>query len=277
MRLSDQTLVVAVTYRAAWRDCPVAASLERAGAPLATLLARNGTLPDESPPPVEILRGDGTNPGVGPRYLEAAREAAERGDAWMLLLDADFEAPDGWWSRYEAAVSSQPGCEAYAPEWRAGKRRISPFVQRRGIPRPATPLASAELPARGHVAINSGLLVRTECVLGAWRGLQDAPLDFSDYLLSDHLARREARFGRIELDLEHDLSSLRPASSLQRLERFDWFCRGARTWADSAPERRVPVRLWALSRALKLAFRGTGLASMMTWKRHLTGPPEARP
>lgn len=238
-----------------WNTSPVRASLETAPAELSVVVWSNGMA--QLPPRSETIdpRDDTRNPGVGPRYLAAANLAGERGDRFLLLLDQDFTAPAGWWSAYEQALQTEPLAQCWVPEVRAEGRRLSPFVVRNGRPRQANPLPNGTLPALGHAAINSGLLIRTESLLSAARELTAMPLDFSDYALFHRLARSDARIGRVDISLDHDLSSLQPASTEVRLGRFVWFCRGARAWADLDRSHRGPVFRWSLGRACLLSVR----------------------
>lgn len=271
MRAAPRTLAVAVLRGIAWKDSPVAASLARAGTDLSLAAYSNGnaTLP-EAGGLVEEALDDGRNPGVGPRYLRAARLAGERGDSFLLLLDHDFQAPEGWWSAYEAAVETEPQAACWAPRLSCRGKRLSPFVVERGTPRARAPLDSGLLDARRHVALNSGLLIRTEAVLMASRELAMAPLDFSDYALFHRLGRAGAQIAPVELELEHDSSTHRAADVEARLSRFAWFCAGARAYADLDPRHKAPLWRWSLGRALKLSALRTDRRFLSVWKRHFS-------
>jgi len=269
VRLADQTLVVSVLHGMDWEASPARASVQAAGDRLFTLVWSNGkaALPEKSA--LVDPREDGRNPGVGPRYLWAANLAAERGDRFLLLLDQDFQAPSDWWSAYEQAVAAEPLLACWAPEIRSEGVRLSPFAVRRGRPRRGQPLPAGPLEAASHAAINSGLLIRVEALLSASRELTAMPLDFSDYGLFHRLGRSNARIGRVDLSLEHSLSSREPASTERRLERFSWFCRGARAWAMLDPSHRWPVRRWSLGRALLLCLcSGLDVRFLSAWNVH---------
>lgn len=268
MNHSQYTLAVVVLRGVDWERCPARDSLIRSGAELHTVAWSNGEAILPAPSEFVDPREDGRNPGVGPRYLWAANHAAERGDRFVLLLDQDFQAPADWWNSYSQAVSADPLAACWAPRIHSGGVRLSPFSVRRGLPRRGTPLPEGSLETASFSAINSGLLIRVEALLSAASELTAMPLDFSDYALFHRLARSNARMGRVPLVLEHSLSSLQPAPTQPRLDRFEWFCRGARAWARLDPTHRWPVWRWSLGRAL-LLFSRSGLDArfLSTWNR----------
>ena len=269
MTASSRTLAVAVLRGIDWNDSPVSRSLSIAGATLATAVYSNGSV---HPPPagngIEEIVDDGRNPGVGPRYLQAARLAGDRGDSFLLLLDQDFQAPEGWWSAYDAAVMKCSSATCWAPRLANDTKRISPFVVEHGIPRRGTPIGDGPWDASRHVALNSGLLIRTEAILMASRELTRAPLDFSDYALFHRLGRSGGTIAPVDLDLAHDSSTHSNVSLEGRLARFAWFCTGARAYADLDPRHFWPLRGWSLGRAIKLSLRHPNRRFLSTWKRH---------
>ena len=272
MNAASRTLAVAVLRGIDWRDSPVARSLSRAGTPLPVAVFSNGgaSLP-ETGDGIEEAVDDGRNPGVGPRYLQAARQADERGDSFLLLLDHDFDAPPRWWEAYERAVAEHPAATCWAPRLMHGKKRLSPFRVERGTPRRTAPIGPGPWEAAGLVALNSGLLVRTEALLSATRELSLAPLDFSDYALFHRLGRGGGILAPVDLELVHDLANLRPAEITSRLARFAWFCMGARGYADLDPRHAGPLRRWSFGRALKLSLRHRDGRFLLYWKRHFAG------
>lgn len=268
MNARSRTLAVAVLRGIDWPDSPVAASLSRAGSPLSAAVYSNGNARLPAPGgSIETVCDDGRNPGVGPRYLQAARLADERGDSFLLLLDHDFQAPDGWWNAYEEAVAKFPQATCWAPRLVHGGRRLSPFVVERGTPRRGRPIGAGPWDATGIVALNSGLLIRTEAVLMASRELTVAPLDFSDYAMFHRLGRSGRSIAPVELELAHDSSTHRASSAESRLARFDWFCQGARAFAELDPSHKWPLRRWSLGRAIKLSLLGRDRRFLSVWKR----------
>lgn len=275
MNAADRTLAVPVLRGIRWEDSPVFASLRVSGTDLALCIFSNGnaTIPSTGGPVVESI-DDGSNPGVGPRYLHAARVAHERGDSFLLLLDHDFCAPPGWWASYESAVASHPQSSCWAPRLWKGPVRLSPFALRNGRPRQKAPLPEGLLDARTHVALNCGLLIRVEAVLMAGDELVRAPLDFSDFALFHRLGRSGGTIAPVDLDIQHDSSTHDRADISVRLSRFAWFCQGARAYAELDPAHRRPSRTWSLGRAIKLSALYLDLRFLRVWKKHfLDGSP----
>ena len=268
MKAAPRTLAVAVLRGIDWELSPVAKSLAVAGSPLSLFAVSNGksVLPPKGGAIEETL-DDGRNPGVGPRYLQAAKLADERGDSFVLLLDHDFAAPADWWRAYEAAVAANPRATCWAPRLRHRSMSLSPFPVRSGLPRRKAILPAGLLDACGHVALNSGLLIRTEAVLMAARELTEAPLDFSDYALFHRLGRAGGTIAPVDLDLEHDSSTHAFASTESRLSRFGWFCLGARAYSRLDPSHLWPLRRWSMGRAIKLSARHLDRRFLATWKR----------
>lgn len=240
-----------VLRNASLLDVPARSSLEKAPG-LSVRLYDNGggRVPGFFSPSWCLVR-DGRNPGVGPRYLDAAAAALKEGREFLLLLDQDFGAGNDWWSRYEEAVEAYPDALAWAPRLFSGTRRLSPMRLRHGLPR--EPVETI-VPASGHLALNSGLLVRAAAVLEAASALECCPLDFSDYALCWSLGRSGGRLAPVALSLEHQLSTFLAVSREVRLFRYRWFAYGARGWSRLNPGDRSHIIRWALGRAVKLSL-----------------------
>ena len=268
--MKDAVLVVTVLRGLPLSDAPVRASLEQAPTLAVRLYDNGGGHVSGFLPPSWCLIRDRRNPGVGPRYLDAARQAISEGRSYLLLLDQDFHADADWWRRYEEAVARSPEAVAWAPRLRSGIVQCSPMRLRHGCPR--GPACEGNVPAHGHLALNSGLLVRAEEVVAAEAALLACPLDFSDYALCWSMGRRGGEIAPVALELGHELSSHRPASPRERLARFQWFAYGARGWALLDPEHRPAVMVWAVGRGIKLALacRKAGFLVAL-WERFLRG------
>lgn len=268
MKASPRTLAVVVLHGMDWEDCPARASLAAAGADLPVAIFGNGNAAVPVPGgSVAQVVDDGQNPGVGPRYLQAARTALDRGDSFLLLMDQDFQAPAGWWDAYERAVASHPTVACWAPVLRKRHLRLSPFSIHLGRPNARQPLSGPTLNTSCHGALNSGLLIRVESILSAAHELQTAPLYFSDLALFHRLGRSMSSMAVVDLELEHDLSALSPAPPEATRWRFALFCAGARGFASLDPRLKAPIRRWSLLRAANLALRGIDPRFFRIWKK----------
>jgi len=251
--LADQVLVVVPLCRSRWSELALDAAL----APLAgscILFFDNGEVEAPAfPLPWRLIR-DGANPGVGPRYAQAAQVAKECGLPYLLLLDQDFAPPSGWWQAFEESVRKHPSSQCWAPRLVCDGIPLSPFRLHRGRPAGASPIGEVLL-AGEHVALNSGLLIRTDALLPAADSLALCPLDFSDFALSWELGKQGGTIAPVSLTLEHSSSTHARTSSASRLARFAWFAHGARGWrqVSSAPWPRLAG--WVGGRAVKLAWQ----------------------
>lgn len=262
--LARRILIVAVLHRSRWEDLALGSALAPLKDACALLYDNGGAEMPESSPPWRRMR-DGRNPGVGPRYVEAARVAKECGLDYLLLLDQDFAPPQGWWSRYESAVARTPDAQAWAPRLESRGIRLSPFRLRSGRPAGSSPDGTLE--AGRHVALNCGLLVRTDSVLAAATSLEACPLDFSDFALCASMGKSRSRIAPVELVLEHSSSTHVPTDSLSRRRRFAWFCHGARGWAGLS-RHPFSIAFWVIGRAIKLALAERDPAFLRTALRH---------
>jgi hypothetical protein len=273
--LKDSVLVVLVLRDASLRDVPARTSLEAAPRGIAVRLYDNGggRIPGFLPPSWCLVR-DHRNPGVAPRYLDAAAAALSEGRDFLLLLDQDFCAEKGWWECYEAAVSSFPEAQAWGPQLRCAGRKLSPMRLRRGLPRFP---AEGVVPAANHLLLNSGLLVRAAAVQRAADALALCPLDFSDYALCWSMGRAGGYMAPVPLELEHSLSTFAAAAWEARLARYRWFAYGARGWGRLNPRGRLRIGRWALGRAVKLAFACRTLRFLKAfWDHYVLGRPPER-
>jgi rhamnosyltransferase len=252
--LSQKTLAVLVLRGQPLETTPAHTSLSQVHEALAVQCFDNGGTSWSELPRHWRIVSDQTNPGVAPRYVQAARIAKECGFPFLLLLDQDFHAPKDWWELYQEAVREHPSASAWAPTLLCQGRQLSPF--RLVSARPGLPASLNEpLSLKQHVALNSGLLVRTELVLAAERSLRDCPLDFSDFALCHEMGLRNGWLAPVALHLEHSSSTHLGSSQTNRLARFRWFAYGARGWLQLKSKHRFSIAWWVLGRGLKLSLQ----------------------
>lgn len=273
MSLSQQTLVVLILRGMRLDQTPAFASLLRADEALAVQCFDNGQVQWSELTSHWRMVSDGANPGVGPRYLEAAHIAKECGFPFLLLLDQDFQAPEGWWAAYWEAVKNHPSASAWAPTLDGPGRQLSPFCLDGARPGDA-PTTDSLLSLKRHVALNSGLLVRTDPVLTADASLRICPLDFSDFALCHAMGLRDGWLAPVSLRLEHSSSTHLESSQASRLARFRWFAYGAKGWSRLRPEHRLSIAHWVLGRGLQLAFQYRSMGFLAcVWRNFLRGDP----
>ncbi|MEN9353816.1 MAG: hypothetical protein RL318_1141 [Fibrobacterota bacterium] len=265
--LAHRTLVVVILRQSRWNELALAQALAPLHQTCCLLFDNGGTETPPFLPPWRLLR-DGRNPGVGPRYVQAAEVAKECGLPWLLLLDQDFAPPADWWPAYEDAVRLHPNAQAWAPRLECIGKVLSPFQVHRGLPNGPSP--DGVLSAGPHIALNSGLLVRTEALLAARDALELCPLDFSDFALSASLARTHGQIAPVALNLSHASSTHENDANASRLARFAWFAHGARGWAKQCGYP-IQIAIWVFGRAFKLGWQSRNPAFVRVAFTHFLG------
>jgi hypothetical protein len=191
---------------------------------------------------------DVRNGGTRAAYAGALEAAEAEGIGWVLLLDQDTELP----ANYLAAA---------AAAWRAEHAVLVPTIVSHGrvvSPGRISPWGGiaadrGDTDDRPLAPIASGCLILTDS-LALLRRLHPALwLDYVDHCLFLRLQRAGARIGRIDVQLEHDLSVGRLRTVSEERLRSIWSAE--RLFADElggAAARVLPLRV-AL-RALRVAL-----------------------
>ncbi|HEY3988871.1 MAG TPA: glycosyltransferase [Acidobacteriaceae bacterium] len=151
------------------------------------------------------------NEGVSGAYNAAAAMAAERGCAWLLLLDDDTSVTGAFLRGMldHAARADEPRVAAVVPFLYAGSFCMSPrlwhFARHVPLPRPA----AAYTETRSIFAANSGSLLRVDALQTIGGYSVRFWLDFSDIELF-HRLHQWGYSVRIAADLalEHDMAML---------------------------------------------------------------------
>ena len=259
-------MAVLVCYRATITEAPtfktLRDSLVAARAELDLVIYDNSpqaqTVPAASWPGRLHYHHDASNPGVSRAYNFGAELAREQGKDWLLLLDQDTTFPVDALTAYCQTQALHPAEVMLAPILRSGPIVISPCRFVAGFGWPIRGRLPELLPLRGHSILNSGMLVRLDAfdAVGGYNEL--IPLDFADH---DFCRRFGQRFGSVRvLDLacRHGFSD-REAASLDRdLQRFTFFCRGARA--------AIPGRFAAAGYLLAVLLRG----AVLCWRHRTT-------
>ena len=234
----DEVLAVLVLYRQDLAQSPTYLSLggklRRLGAQLDLLVYDNSeqasSLPENAPADGWRIsyQHDGTNPGVSRAYVEGARLGASRGKRWLLLLDQDTVFPPGALDAYVDAVRRHPDARLFAPILRVAGRVASPCGYRFKRGRPL------EGPA-GHARVSRPIggeqrpLIGLEAYLAAGGHDPRIPLDFADHEFIARYKRRSDWLVTVDVECRRSLSASQPARPAAVVERFRYYCLGART------------------------------------------------
>ncbi len=190
---------------------------------------------DNSPEPLAnprlpipfAYRHSGRNVGVSGAYNGAMAVAAERGAAWMLLLDQDTTVIAKFlrgMARHAGAMQGELTVAAIAPTVRVGEFTASPRRQlrfNRSRPYPAGEVGLAF----GEAGLcNSGALVRTAALAEIGGFSTDFWLDYSDGYVFHQLFLREKKIWRAaDVELEHEMTML-DYDRLMAPSRYRNFC-----------------------------------------------------
>lgn len=212
-----------------------------------------------------FLVHDPANGGTAGAYVAAARDAAQAGCDWLLLLDQDTILPVDYLDRAVQASAAVPNALILIPRIRHDNQLVSPaIITGSGSVRPvADPRGAEGVPT----AISSGALVRRSVVADI-RFPPELWLDYVDHWLFLDVARRGGTIAVIDTDLSHDLSIRTPrALSVTRLrsilaaERTFYAAFGGRARA-MLPIRRL-IRAARYMMVLRPALAITVLRSMI--------------
>lgn len=175
------------------------------------------------------------NEGVSGAYNGAAKIAADRGCAWLLLLDDDTSVTADFLRGIVAGAEPVAGEEhvaAVTPFLYAGSFSMSPrlwrFARHVPLPRPAQPYTET----RAIFAANSGTLMRVSALAAVGGYSARFWLDFSDIEVFDRLhARGFAVRIASDLALEHEMAML-DYDRRMTPERFAIFLRAESDFLD---------------------------------------------
>jgi GT2 family glycosyltransferase len=226
--LYGQPLVQSITFRSLGADLR-----GLGGARLDLLVYDNSAAPPADPhpvPPEWRIRyiHDATNPGVSRAYLEGARLATQQRKRWLLFLDQDTWFPHGALASYAAAVRRHSEIGLFAPILRAHGKVISPCTYRMKQGTSPRHIAPGVQELAGRSVLNSGMWISLEHYLATGGHDPRIALDFADHEFIDRYKQRHRQFVVVDAECTHDLSAAATQSTVSRLARFRFYCRGAR-------------------------------------------------
>ena len=220
-RLSMRVLAVVVLFRKEPDATKTLAGLARAFADEPSLFEQIDVLvwdnsPEEAAKPslsfAFTYHHAAANTGVSGAYNGAAEMAAERGCAWLLLLDDDTSVTADFLRGILAdgePIAGEERVAAVAPFLYAGSFCMSPrlwrFARHVPLPRPAQPCTET----RAIFAANSGTLMRVSALAAVGGYSPRFWLDFSDIEIFHRLHARGfvVRIAS-DLALEHEMAML---------------------------------------------------------------------
>lgn len=141
-------------------------------------------------------------------------------DAYLLLLDQDTALPKNFLAVFRDELAKFPACDLFLPVVRTSDAIVSPARFFFGWGRHWREPMFGLIGARGHVAINSGMIISGRYARGDFVGYDERLLFYgtdSDFMLK--FAKQRESFVVLPIVLNHDLS-FNSANPEERLTKF---------------------------------------------------------
>lgn len=179
---------------------------------------------------------DPTNPGISLSYNRGAEIASLKGKEWILVLDQDTTLQIDTLQKYMNALSAYPNFPVYAPMLYSNNLLLSPcrYIMNRG-----THLAKIEPGVhflKKRNVLNSGLLISIDAYQNVGGYDENVWLYFSDFVFFDRLKGLYEKFVVVDCHIEHQLSSSDYSNAKFALNRFTYYCQGAKAASVSNGE-----------------------------------------
>lgn len=213
----------------------------------------NSSSKNENPFSFVTMTHDPSNPGVSKAYNEAAKFAHKNSFKYLLLMDQDSVFPEFLFEEYEKSVQNNKTTSVFVPVMKDSRGIISPFSMHLGKGRRLSNVFPRRYSFAELKVINSGMLITTELFLQAGGYDERFPLDYSDIVFCDKLAKAGEHFFVLPIEVEHELSSESPASKNVKDKRFKKFEEAFRLY-QKISEQQTSWILTVLPRKLRLAF-----------------------
>lgn len=197
------------------------------------------------------------NPGVSKAYNYGIRLARKLKKKYVLLLDHDTMFNLDSLNEYMKMSTKYGEDYIYAPIIGGNSKIYSPFIEtkvRNIIQDPDTFKYEEEYKLDNKSLINSGLMIPLK-IIEMIGGFNDKiKLDFSDiYFISKYKEFRNEVI-LVNIKLEHGLSGDEGLNKVKELNRFRYYCNGAREFKKSS-ELKLKLNLFVLFRMLRLMMK----------------------
>ena len=171
---------------------------------------------------------DSVNPGISLSYNRAVELALIKEKKWLLVLDQDTILPTEGLRKYINALKNWPDFPVYTPQVYSGDTLLSPcrYFMHRGSP--FTIIKPGVNILQGKNVINSGLLINVEAYREVGGYDEKVWLYFSDFVFFDRLKKHYKKFIVLDFSVEHELSSSDYSDLSFAINRFTYYCQGAK-------------------------------------------------
>lgn len=255
---SPRLCVVLVVFNQAWEQTLAGNSLNSLSGDFGLLVCDNSPYPQSDfIPNLEQFKyvHQSDNPGVSKSYNLGAVFAKDWGCTHILLLDQDTKLPQNWFEVIMDAIVKFPNEAVFAPVVQVGNEIISPAKNRFGRTWVHIDPLDDVILFQNYTPINSGLCIKLDVfnLAGGYNEL--ARLDFSDFIFIEHLKNAGINMFRLlSLNFFHSLSGMEYQTKASALNRFKYFCEGAKIHAITSGSFFSRI-FWTFVRANLLMFR----------------------
>lgn len=212
---------------------------------------------------------DPSNSGVSKGYNKGMDLARKLGKKYVLLLDQDTVFHRTILKEYLNLKDRYGESILYAPIVTGEGKIYSPFVEKwvRNVVQSEDDFHYRErYDLSGRSVINSGLMIPMTIADEVGPFHEEIPLDFSDIFWIDQYKRKFKDLVLVPVQLRHSLSGDEGFHKEKELQRFRYYCNGAKVYKRSASDPRRVGRL-VLFRTLRLVVKYKSLTPLATaWK-----------
>lgn len=209
------------------------------------------------------------NLGVSEAYNQACHFALKNGFTFLLLLDQDTQLPSNSIDYYKQMAEELDDSKCAIPKIYSGGQLISPFRIINLKPTKLSPktIHKKELKSGSFSAINSGVLISAQAIKETGFFNSHLKLDWSDV---DFFLRFKGQLKLMSLSLKHQLSIHEKRSLSTKLNRYRYYCEGAK---EMARVHNGFIRLGYISlrHGMKLTLLSFSPRFIFTWFNYYLG------
>ncbi len=215
------------------------------------------------------------NKGVSEAYNQACKYALENNFQFLLLLDQDTIFPADAISEYHKMLEILSENSCAIPEIYSAGQRISPFCIKNLKPTKMSNKTEFNQPLESgqYSAINSGVLVMAKAIQNSNYFNPRLKLDWSDV---DFFLRFQGHLLRIPIKLTHRLSIHEKRSTKTKLNRFRYYCEGAKEMAE-VHNGFFRLGYISLRHGIKLCITSFSFGFIVIWLNYFLGNKTTNP
>lgn len=249
-----QLLIVIVVFEKNPLDAIALQSLTSIEDEAMLMIYDNSPFPSDVKNKNIIYKHDPSNPGVSKAYNVAGVFARKHNKKWLMLVDQDTQFPDSIFEKYQLALNVFPEIRIFVPFLMDDIGLVSPFTFHRGKGKRIGSIQAEAHELSKFRFANSGLLISADAFELAGGYDEKFPLDYSDIVFEDRLAKVHTHFVLIDSLCRHRFSGSEKIGAPVLLKRFHQFCQAVILYKNTSFTD-VPLYWVLLPRAIKLSLQ----------------------